>query len=372
MLYSDLIKRDTPEVQLLLRCACTQPHPQTITEIQHLVKTQEIDWNYLMQMAHKHRICPLVYRNLNSLCQQALPKVTHHRLQGQFFANTQNNFRLTQELLRLLPLFSQQQLRVLPYKGTVLAATVYGKVAFRQVWDIDLLVCASDFTPSCNLLLSQGYQVRETFDREQAFFHPQKNLEVDLHWGITPIYFPIPIDFEQFWQRKQTVTLAHTPLDTFSPEDLLLILCVQVAKDCWERRQHLEHLAKVCDIAELLTHTPQLNWQYILNQAQAWDAMTILYFGLALAQGLLAAPLPHSICAEIQSRPRVQTLTRQVCEQLFGDIDTTFAPDQNSLLDVKLRLRQLQFYLKLRDRASHKLQYLTAIFKTIGKAIVHS
>jgi Uncharacterised nucleotidyltransferase len=370
MLFSALIKLDRPEVELLLYCARTQPNPETIAKIQDIVKSNEIDWDYLMQMAHKHRIWPLVYLNLNSLCKQALPKNMHHQLQGQFFANTQNNFCLTKELLHLLPLFSQQQLRVLPYKGTVLAATVYGKVAFRQVWDIDLLVPPSDFTASCNLLVSQGYQVRETFDREQAFFHPEKNVEVDLHWGITPIYFSIPINFEQFWQRKQTVTLVNTPLDTFSYEDLLLILCVQVAKDCWERRQHLEHLAKVCDIAELITHIPQLDWQYILDQAQAWDAITILYFGLALAQGLLATPLPPSICAELQSRPRVETLTRQVSRQLFGNIDTTLVPAHNSLLDVELRLRQLQFYFKLRDSTSPKLQYLTDILKTIGNTML--
>ncbi|MEC4982481.1 MAG: nucleotidyltransferase family protein [Oscillatoria sp. PMC 1068.18] len=366
---SSLIKLDIAEVKLLLGCARTQLETETIAQIKQIVETEAIAWDYIIAMAQKHRILPLLYRNLNSFCKQALPRHIHHQLQGQFFANTRNNFRLTQELLRLLPLFTQRSIRVIPYKGTVLAATVYGKVALRQVWDLDLLIAPTDVSAACQLLEAEGYQIRESFDREKAFVCPETQIEVDLHWGLTPIYFPIPFDFEQFWQRRQEITLVDTRLVTFSAEDLLLILCIQVAKDCWERRQHLEHLSKVCDVAELLRDTSDLDWGYIFNQAEVWDAKRIVYFGLGLAQKLLAASVPEKILTEIEADSQTQILLRQVCGQLFGEIDRAFASNDNSLLDVKLRLRQLQFYWILRDRPRYKLQYLAAILQTLTKAL---
>jgi hypothetical protein len=42
----------------------------------------------------------------------------------------------------------------------------------------------------------------------------------------------LDISFQEFWQRKETVILGETSVETFGKEDLLLLLCVQIAKDC--------------------------------------------------------------------------------------------------------------------------------------------
>ena len=85
---------------------------------------------------------------------------------------------------------------------------------------------------------------------------------------------------------------------TFSAEDLLEILCVQVIKDCWERRQQLEHLSKVCDIAEHLRAHPQLEWSRVFQSAQQKGLQRIVHCALILARELLGAELPPQVLSK--------------------------------------------------------------------------
>jgi hypothetical protein len=363
---SKFLNNSRPEAELLLLCIHSQTNATTSEKIKYLLQ-QEIDWKYIIHIAEKHRVIPLLYRSLNLIRSPDIPPQILSELRSRFFDNTRNNFIITHELCQLLSLFQENGIRAIPYKGTVLAASVYGKVSLRQVWDLDFLVSESDFATSRELLLAQGYELKENFDREQSFYHPQRGVEVDLHWGLTPFYFPVNIDFESFWKRRKIISLSQTNIESFSAEDMLLILCIQVAKDCWERRQHLEHLAKVCDIAALLATHTQLNWETVIDEARRLGILRILYFGLFLAQDLLDAKLPDNLGELVQNNTVVRSLAEQVCCQLFGEIDGAFAPLTNSLWDWKLRRRQLVFYLRLRERLKDKIQHILEILRTIAQ-----
>lgn len=357
-----------PEGRLILSCTRVELDLTTAEHIRTLTQ-QELDWSYVLQMAEKHRVMPLIYRALNSTCPEAVPPQTLNDLRHRFFANVRHNLLLTNELFRLLHQFQAHDIRVIPYKGTVLAAIAYGKLALRQVWDLDFLVHEHDFPKSRALLLADGYQIRESFDREQSFAHPdrvidERPIEVDLHWGLTPFYFPFTVDFDHLWQNVQSISITNTPVQTFAVEDLLLILCIQVAKDCWERQQHLEHLAKVCDIASVLRVNPNMDWGSITQQARLSGTERILHFGLLLANHLLNAPLPQPIEQTVQRDAIACSLAQQVCAALFQPADETFAL-RNSLFDLKLRMQQLLFYLKLRERPEDQIQYVLETLRTL-------
>lgn len=359
-MYSQLVPNLLPETELLLCLTRVRISSLIANRVQCLLQ-QEIDWSYLLSMAEKHRIMPLLYYGLKGTCPEAIPTEIVSTLKTHFFDNTRKNLILTTELLRLLAVFEADGIAVIPYKGTLLAASIYGKTAFRQVWDIDLLVDEADFSKSRSLLLSAGYTLKETHDREQSFFHPHRKIEVDLHWGLTPFYFPVDLNFGRLWSRTKGYTLSGTEVKSFREEDLLLVLCLQIAKDCWERRLHLEHLAKVCDIAELLNHYPQLNWSEVTNQARQQGLTRVLHFGLYLAKTLLNGEIPSPIWSEVIADLIAISLARQVCERLFSDIDRSFADSHNPLFDVKFRFKQLLFYLKMRERPIDQLNHFLEI-----------
>ncbi len=318
-----------------------------------------------MQFAEKHRVIPLLYHGLRLSCPDAIPREIYHDLKGRFYANIHKNFLLTNELIRLISVFRAQNIRSIPYKGTVLASSVYGKLSFRQVWDIDFVVHQRDFNKSGDLIFSEGYKLKESFDREQTFFCDERGIEIDLHWGITPIYFPVSFDFDDFWCRTKIIKLLGTDIRSFSVEDLLLILCIQVAKDSWERLQRLEHVIKVCDIAELVHNNQTLDWKKTFERARRTGAERILHFGLYLARNLLYAPIHEYILRAVQRDKAAVLLANQVSRELFGEEDQSFAPARNSLRDIRLRFRQLIFYLRMRERFQHKLTYLWDIFRTL-------
>ncbi|WP_371416922.1 nucleotidyltransferase family protein [Dolichospermum sp. UHCC 0259] len=349
MYNSQLVPNLLPETELLLCCTRTRISSPIADRVQCLLQ-QQIAWSYLLSMAEKHRVLPLLYHNLKGVCPGAIPAEIVSTLKTRFLENTRENLILTTELLRLLTVFEANAIAVIPYKGTLLAASIYGKTAFRQVWDIDLLVDEVDFSQSRSLLLSEGYTLKETNDREQSFFHADRKIEVDLHWGLTPFYFPVDLDFGRLWSRTKGYTLLGTEVKSFCEEDLLLILCLQVAKDSWERRLHLEHLAKVCDIAELLNHYPRLNWSEVTDQARQQGLTRVLHFCLYLAKNLLDADIPSGIWSEVIGDLIAISLAHQVCKGLFGDIDRSFADSRNSLFDLQFRLKQVIFYLKMRER----------------------
>jgi hypothetical protein len=366
-----LVPNSRPEVELLLPSLRPYLDPSAVEHIQAALN-EPLDWDYLLQMVEKHRVLPLFYRNLNSIISDQIPAEISKELRKRFFENVKRNLLLTNELLRLLQLFQATGIRVIPYKGTVLAVSVYGKQALRQVWDLDVLVTEADVPKSRSLLLDEGYHLKETNDREQSFFHDTRNVEVDLHWGLTPIYFPIQFDFERLWGNRKSFVLAETSIVSFSTEDLLLILCIQVAKDAWERRQHLEHLAKVCDIAALLQANPELNWAAVMQQAMDTGISRIVSFGLYLAQNLLGANLPQTVRSAVERDRTAILLAQQVCSQLFGTIDESFASSKTSYLDVGLRMNQLMFYLRMRERWDDKIQHIREILRTFIRILTPS
>src|SRR5918994_94858 len=119
---------ERPEIELLLSCAATYQDPQAADRIRALLQ-EEVDWEYLLRMAYRHRTAPLLYWNLNAVCPQAVPKTALYQLRDHFHANNLRNLFLTRELLRLLNLFAAHGVSAVPFKGPALASLAYENLA---------------------------------------------------------------------------------------------------------------------------------------------------------------------------------------------------------------------------------------------------
>jgi hypothetical protein len=105
----------------------------------------------------------------------------------------------------------------------------------------------------------------------------------------------------------------------------------------------------------------------VIQQATDTGAVRIVNFGLYLAQGLLGAKLPESINIQIQNDRMAISLAQQVCAQLFDQIDESFASAKNSYFDMSLRIRQLNFYIKMRERWQDRIEHLWQILQTFSR-----
>jgi hypothetical protein len=360
--HSIFAKELRPEAILLLGCARTRIAGDAIEHLKKLAAGR-LDWEFLCASAEKHRLTQLLYKNLTSICPDAVPDQIRGRLRYQFNTNAGSNLKLAHTLTALLKKFEAENIPVIPYKGSILANCTYGKLALRQNYDIDLFIREKDIQKSSNLLASDKYSCEEAFDREKRFRNRKTEVEVDLHWGFAPRFFHLRHDFDRMYERAQTVSLMGQSVITFSSEDLLLILCLQVMKDCWERQQQLEHLSKVCDIAEHLRAHRALNWLIVIQNAKNQGLLRILHCSLILAHELLGADLPQPILEMMRSDNGARKRAQWMCRSLFTDSDT-LSPLENRYLAMRLRLRQLFFYFGIRERYRDRIKHVGEIFRT--------
>jgi len=321
----------SPEIELLLCCARTQVGDETAEQIRTLADGP-LDWTSLSELAHEQMVLPLLYHTLSEVAPNAAPSSVQEQLRDGFRDNTRNNLLLAHELLDLLDLFDQHDISVIPFKGPVAAASVYGDLHLRPFVDLDLLVHPEEVTDARSLLLSQQFEeskplpphfdqsgswylaLTEPASKEQVYVRDSGQeipILVELHWDLPPRHFQHPLDPESVWERLRTVTLRDTRVHAFSLEDTLLYFCIHGALHQWRP------LRLVCDVSELLHRHPELDWEWLLDEAERLRSERLFLLGLRLAHELLEAPLPASVRERAYNHGAVTSLYKKVTQRLF-------------------------------------------------------
>ena len=328
-----------PEAELLRCCARTRLDDGTAERLTALLRSS-LDWEWLLRTAHPHGLLPLLYRHLGSR-PDSVPAEIRGALREGFEANARRALRLTAELLRLHDQLASRGVTVIPYKGPVLAASVYGDLAVRPFRDLDFLVQRRDADRAEQVLAAEGYRPLYglTPEQEKAFraatcesaFSRNGDI-VELHWAFGPRDFPLALEVEAVRTRLERVAIGTTQMDTLCADDLLLVLCAHGAKHLWER------LEWICDVAELLRRVPISDGEGLLERARAVGAVRMLLLGLSLAADLLDAPVPSEL-RRLGAQPAVASLAGHVRKRLFRD--TPAAPvDQWEARRFHLRVRE--------------------------------
>jgi hypothetical protein len=282
----------------------------------------DLDWATVLHLAAKNDVSELLYQSLSETCPEAVPAFALEQLRQRYQTGMLQSCFLAQELVQLLQKFNQEDIPALAYKGPTLAAALYGSLALRPFGDLDILIHPEDLVRAKGVLIAVGYDTLAADDRleayniwsdsERDFVRQDGQAVLDLHWKITPEFFPTGLNMESLWARRQSVTLLGTSVDVMSSEDLLLALCAHGAKECWSK------LKWVADVAQLLRQSSNLDWEAVLARARQAHLERIIRLGVGLAHGLLDAPIPGALAEQIQSDRPLQQLLRQSVRYLFG------------------------------------------------------
>ena len=348
--------RHSSEVDLLLSCASTQVNPDTNLKIKELLN-HDLNWTYLLKIARRHNVISLLHRSLDPSHAGRIPGDILHQLRQTSYRVALYNTLLTQELLNLLACLEKSHISAIPYKGPVLAASVYQDLGLRQFSDLDLLVKPEDFRQAQAVLRAQGYCLQESLGWEAHFKHGCQQLIVDLHQRTTPIFFAFDLSFEHLWSHLETLTLADSKVPQLQPEHLLLILCVNLVKDCchWKLR-----LVQICDVAELVRVYPQLDWSLVWSLAQHLGCQRLLLLALCLVQDLFDVDFPALIQEPLHAEATVRSLAAQVHTKLWEE------PNPASAEHITVAERGFWtfllsynhgFYLRVRERWQDKITY---------------
>lgn len=258
----------------------------------------------------------MVFWALKRACPDAVPPQALAALQNRFRLDLKRNLVYAKELFRLLDLFDSAGIQAIPFKGPVLAWSLYETPGLRFVSDLDLLVPQRDISLAIDLLTSTGYRpfgpsiaLRFLLDCGQSIFRrPDGGFAVDLHWRLVAAHFS-SLDEAEIRGRLAPVDIAGRRTTTFCPEDLFAFLCAHGAIHGWDS------LLNVCDLARLVDACP-LDWDAVLSRAARRCMSRFVSLGLCLTQDLLGSSLPPEIARHIRADPRVVALAASTCKRL--------------------------------------------------------
>lgn len=322
-----------PEHDFLIGVARRELGPAAAAKLRRLARL-DLDWDYLLALANQHGLIPLLQKHASQATADLLPSLVRTRLKQESVENTQSVLYLTSKALEVARLFRAHRIPAACFKGPLLSEVVYGEMALRQAGDIDLLIAREHFFQARKLLESLGYQMYPQLTPAQLSSHLAFHCEiqfmrdewftvVDLHWGLAPRSFVFGLHGEEVMTRLQTVVLAGSPLETFSPEDLLLYQAMHGAKHLWRKLEWISSLAALVQAFETSS------WPTLVERTLKARATKILALGLRLVETLFETSAPSEVLAVVDGDRAMDDFAQKICAQLFDDRHRLDSSDTN-------------------------------------------
>ncbi len=344
-----------PEHELLLTCARINTEDDRRESLRSIVQ-QPIDWNFLLDQSSSHRLTSLLYRQLYSVSRESIPADILERLREHHLAVSGRKLLLTAELLKILDLFSGGGIDAIPFKGPVLAHSLYEDPALREFSDLDILVRKQSVFRALKLLTKMGYKSIPNYSstvEEQILkreYHLLVETEsgnkcVEIHWHLVPRQFSLPLFTRNWWQRIQYVPIHSRQVPNLAGEDLLMALSTHGCRHMWES------LGLIIDVARLLHRAPALDWDYVFREYDHADLRRIIYLGLIISHDILNAAVPQEILRRATRDSAAVALASQVREQLFR-------PNKQT------PFRYFEFQLRLKTRWLDRLRFVFRVSAT--------
>jgi len=307
--------RFRPEAELLVRCAVARPRDEG--RISDLV-SRGLDWRFLLRAAERHRVLPLLCRNLERGCPDRVPATVMRQLRSGLVTNAARSMEMTCELLTVVKLLQASGIEVVPFKGPMLAVAAHGDLALRQFSDLDILVHPADIGAARAVLATRGYRDRES---------PHAD---DLAPSLRSTY------------RLVVVRIGDAAVSCFAPEDSFLVLAVHGAKHQWWRLDWLS------STVEYLARNPDLDLFRTLALARKLHVERIVRLAIWFASDLYGVPVPGAIARQVRQDKVVARLGRRVLQRLF--VEREPHPGEYH-----------SFHLRLREHAADRWRYFTHI-----------
>jgi hypothetical protein len=339
--------------QLLIACARTTVNTEVQDAI-HAYIDAGIDWEFFFQQTGRHMVMPIVLQTLQRTAPDRVPAPILSALQGYVRSTAFQNLITFKYLIDILKLLNAAGIHAMPYKGHTLATIAYGGMHLRQFSDLDILVAPAYKQAAKAVLLAQGFEEDADLDYECSFIHRRLGVAIDLHIHLFPPFLSYPETLATLTPRLHPLHVEDYTLNTLNPEDLFLLLVLQLGKDCCNRRLRL---GQICDMSELLHRHPQINWIVILQRAQSMGAMRLLGLALHLLTNWFAIDVPPAVAQQCKLRSDVlETLLTGLYAKLW---DSNGAPEfENPTFMDFLQTQDHRFYLQIRERRIDRYRYI--------------
>ncbi|MDY9922940.1 nucleotidyltransferase family protein [Methanobacterium sp.] len=319
---------------------------ETEDRIRSLIENN-LDWEYLIQIATRHKLRPLLYSNLKEF--SGVSEVFKRNIGHFYRENAQKNLFFLGELFKILDLLESGGIVAIPFKGPILSILIYKNIALREFNDLDIFVDQENVIKSREVLISNGYEQDLFLDKlkekkyvesqhEYQFINQKNNYLLELHWKFSELFFFFPndeLDVIDLHKLNSTYINGRN-IKFFSSEDLFLILCLHNAGHRWAR------LSWICDIGVFLHENKKLEWDKIFNNATRMGISRIILINLYLSKILLGSEFPKSINNILKSDKDVKNVSEEIINEIFSKDPISSQLSQE--LIMKFRIREKFIY----------------------------
>ena len=318
----------------LLQCA--SPHTD-ISILSPLLR--EVSWPALFTLAQEHGVISLLASSMAQFEENLAPPEFVDKIRELHRTQVLSALQMTAELFRLVDQFRDAGLDAVLVKGPILALRAYGNTGARQYGDLDFVVRQKDVLRATELMISSGYQPEmpveaispQKIPGQYVFVRTAAPLLVELHTERTMRYFPRGLPIEEFFARRQYVSVDGHHIPALAIEDELILICIHGAKHLWER------LSMVADVSAYVIRQTSLNWERSYATARAAGAERMLNTGLLLARNLLGATLPQTVQARLKSDRSASQLATDIARWLPSGGRTSPGLFSRALYRVRMR-----------------------------------
>jgi hypothetical protein len=254
------------------------------------------------------------------------------------------------ELIAVLKRLEREMIPSMPFKGVVLAASVYRDPMTRPAGDLDVLIHYRDLVRATSVLLDRGYELQDQARadgtqiapgvHEYHFKRQSDGMVMELRWvlDLTQPRLRRNLGMDWVWPRRRVAMLAGAEVPDMSPEIKLLVLCMHGSKHVWSR------LIWIYDIAQLLASLPDLDWKEVIGEAKKSGLCRALALGVLLAHRVAGAAIPPDVLQRFESDTTAAELAQHIEANLFdapGIPPVGHVPYSVRLLEFRDRIRFL-------------------------------
>lgn len=253
---------------------------------------EDISWKDILEECKSHNIEALVYYGIHSNTLKTIDKETLESWKKQTFMSNIYQINHIKQISNVLSIFNDKNIPVIVLKGLVIR-DLYPKSELRTMGDADILVHEKDMETVINILNSLGYEEesRNTYHIE----FEKGNSHIEVHWLLTNegMFKGMDEFNNHIWSNTKKVKIGESNALSMCDEDLLLYLCIHMAKHFINSGFGIR---QVCDVFLLVDQRNKfIDWNRFMIKAKrsGIDKFTMSIF--AICNKLFGMSIPDEL-----------------------------------------------------------------------------
>ncbi|WP_028546749.1 nucleotidyltransferase family protein [Paenibacillus taiwanensis] len=314
----------------------------------------KIDWEILFNLLNENQLLPFFYKHYSD--------VIPEKFKIKYYKNWEEHNKITKvrinEVMKVAKMINENNLSALIHKGIILSQLVHNDISIRKSYDIDILIDEKDVNRMHDLLLENGYihgcGIHDPYDTSEGIMKLERPvMKAHKHHEYFEYYYEydqgkyIELELQKsvhgtiterekmskFLNSWRIININGMDIKTLDNEHMIIHLLESLYTDSeWFYRG--PRLNKYYDVFVLISNQ-DLNWDRLIQLAQEYNIIEILYYTLNLTNQIFDTGINESIMKKFNfpiSKPFSIEWKDSITSRLFSKNED--------------RVEELQRYLK--------------------------